>query len=180
MKTKSKLGPKILKVIVSMFGIGFTVFSLMILNVIVSDFEYVGLIVFLMMSMFALLFSFYGFESLRQIIVLPDQKVIEVVYFGVFRKRFENGEILGFRAYPFSNRIGTYSGILLEFINGLQIQLSEFDTKNFKEIKSVLSCFVEYKKDLNLKISTKFNKFLLAYGVLIVLLMVIGKIFDLK
>ena len=178
MKTKTKIGPKILKIIVLIFGIGFAIFSLMILNVIISNFEFIGLIVFLLMSMFALLFSFYGFESLRQIIVIPDQKVIEIVYLGFIRKRFENAEVLGFRSYPFSNRIGNYSGILLEFINGQQIQLSEFDTRNFNEIRTVISTFVEIKKDLKLKIWTKFNKILLAYGLLTILLLITGKLLD--
>ena len=180
MKTKSKIGPKFLKIIVSIFGIGFAIFSMMILNIIISHFEFIGLIVFMMMSMFALMFSFYGLESIRQIVVRPDQKIIEIVYLGVFRKRFENSEISGFCSYPFSNRIGTYAGILLEFINGKQIQISEFDTRNFKEIETVISSFVESKKDLKLKIWTKFNKILLGYAVFMILLMIIGKLLNLK
>ena len=71
-----------------------------------------------------------------------------------------------------------YSGILLEFINGQQIQLSEFDTRNFNEIRTVISTFVEIKKDLKLKIWTKFNKILLAYGLLTILLLITGKLLD--
>lgn len=179
MKTKSKIRPNFLKIIILIFGIGFALFSMFILNVIISDFKFIGLIVFLLISMFAILFSFYGLESLRQIIVIPDQKVIEIVYLGIFRRRFENAEILGFCSYPFINRIGTYSGILLEFISGQQIQLSEFDTKNFEVIKTEISSFVVFKKDLKLKIWTKFNKILLVYGLLTILLMIIGKLLNL-
>ena len=48
----------------------------------------------------------------------------------------------------------------------------------FADYRTVISTFVEIKKDLKLKIWTKFNKILLAYGLLTILLLITGKLLD--
>jgi hypothetical protein len=176
MKTKYKIGPTLIKVIISILGISSLIFTIMVLRALLSDFDFIGLLVFTLILMFTLLIVNYSVTSLKQIVVRPDQQIIEIVYLGIFKKRYSKMEIIGFRSYSFLNRIGTYQGILIEFKNGTQMQISEYDIKNFNEIQIAVSTFVEYNKDLKLVLWTKFNKFLLVLGIVSVVIMIIGKL----
>jgi hypothetical protein len=179
MKTKLKAGPIIISIIISIFGIGSLFFTILILRALLLDFDFIGLLVFTLIFMFALLTVNYSATSLKQIVVRPDQRTIEIIYWGIYKVKFSKMEIIGFRSYPLYNRIGSFQGILLEFKNGKQIQISEYDIKNLKDIQAAISTFVEYKKDLKLSLWTKINMFLLALGIFSIGIMIIGKLLGL-
>lgn len=178
MKAKVKIGPTIVRFFILMLGLVFALFSAKILLLLIFKFEFIGLIVFMMMLLFALVFLFFGHSCLSQIIVNQDERSLEIVYLSILRIHKKDSSISGYCVYPFNNGIGTYSGILLELNGGKQIQLSEFDIKNFKEIETAISTFVKYKKDIKLRIWTKFNKILLVIAILLVILMIFGKMPD--
>jgi hypothetical protein len=151
----------------------------MILRVILLEFELIGLLVFLMISMFSSMFLYYGLSSLKQFVFDPNHKTIEIIYLGMFKRIIVEDEVKGFCSFPFVNRIRTYEGILLELKNQKQYQLSEFDIKNFKEIQLAISSFIIYKKDLRLRIWTNFNKALVVISALVLFLLIFSKILSL-
>jgi hypothetical protein len=176
MNSKAKIFPTIVKVFVLILGLGFAVFALLILDVLLTDFEYIGLLVLTAISLFSILFLSYSINSLRYIEIDNNHKYLKVIYLGFYKVSYDKSSILGYCSYPFSNRIGTYPGILLEFTNGKQIQLSEFDIKNFKEIEDSISSFIDYKNDIKLKYWTKTNKILVIIGGMAIVMMILGKI----
>jgi hypothetical protein len=128
------------------------------------------------MSMVTLLFLNYGISSLKNIIIKPDQGIIEIVYLGLFKITYEITSVKGYCNYRFSNRIRNYPGILIEFKSGKQVQISEFDINNFAEVKSSIENLVSYDKNLKLTIWTGFNKFLALFGIIMILFMIVGKL----
>ena len=176
MKTKPKIGPLILKIILFLIGLGFSAFTSIIFLKLLSDFEYIGGLVFLMMLMVTLMFLNYSISSLKQFTIKPEQGIIEIGYLGLFKTIYDISSIEGYCNYRFSNRIRNYPGILIEFKNGLQVQISEFDIRNFAEVESSIESFVSYNKNLKLLIWTRFNKFLALFGLLLILLMIFGKL----
>lgn len=176
MKTIPKIGPMILKIIVLLIGLGFATLTSMILFKLSTEFDYIGFLVFLMMLMATLMFLNYGLSTIRQFTIRSDQGIIELVYLGLFKTIYEITSIKGYCNYRFSNRIRNYPGILIEFKNGKQVQISEFDIKNFTEVKSSIECFVSYNKNLKLILWTRFNKFLALFGIIMILFMILGKL----
>jgi hypothetical protein len=176
-KSKAKFGPTLLKLFLVLLGTAFAIFCMVILNTLIDDFEFVGLTGFLIFSMIAFMTLYFGITSLRTIIVDPDRKLINIVYPWVWRTTLTETDIKGFNTYPFTNNIGTYKGILVELQNGKQFQLSEFDIRNFNEIKEAISKFIERNKQLKLNMWTNLNKSVFIYMGLFVALMGLGELF---
>ncbi len=176
-KSKSKFGPTLLKFFLLCIGIGFAVFCFLILNRIVNDFEFIGLIAFLMFSLFAFMGLYFGITSLRTVIVDSDRRTVDIVYLWFSRTTLTETEIDGFSSYPFTNNIGTYRGILVQLHNGKQFQLSEFDIKNFEEIKDAISVFIKQDSHIKLNFWTSLNKYAFMYMGLVLVLLGLGKVF---
>ena len=174
-RSKPKIGPTLLKLFLLCLGIGFAVFCSMILNLIIHDFEFIGLTAFLMFSLIAFMGLYFGVTSLRTVIVDTDRRTVDIVYLWFWRRTLTEADIAGFNTYPFINRIGTYSGILVQLQNGKQFQLSEFDIKNFTEIKHAMTSFIEQKNELKLNIWTSLNKAVFVYIGIFIIFMGIGK-----
>lgn len=156
MKPKYKLGPIILKIFILLLGIAFAVFSIMMLKVIIINFKFVGVFVFIMISWFASIFLLYGINVLKSITIDLNNKTIELSYLGLFKKQYNISSIKGFCNYPYINRLNIYEGILIEFENGRQFQMNTFEISNFKELQLEISRFVKQRKDLKIKIWNDF------------------------
>jgi hypothetical protein len=176
-RSRAKIGPTLLKLFLVFLGTAFTIFCTLILNTLFEDFEFVGLLAFLMFSMMAFIGLYFGITSLRIIIVDTERKHINIIYLWFWRTTLTKSDIRGFNTYPFTNNIGTYNGILVELRSGKQIQLSEFDIRNFDAIKEAIATFVEWDNQLKLNMWTKLNKSALIYLGLFIALMGLGKLF---
>ncbi|QCK15593.1 hypothetical protein [Mangrovivirga cuniculi] len=176
-KSKAKIGPTLLKLFLLLLGTAFAIFSTMILNNLLEDFEFIGLTVFLMFSIIAFMGLYFGTTSLRTVIIDPERKLINIVYLWFWRTTLTESDIKGYITYPFSNNIGTYQGILIELQNGKQFQLSEFDIKNFSNIKEAISKFIHQNSQLKLNIWTNLNKFAFVYMGIFIALLGLGKLF---
>jgi len=176
-KSKAKFGPTLLKLFLVLLGTAFAIFCTLILNTLIEDFEFIGLTAFLMFSMIAFMGLYFGTTSLRTVIIDPDRKLINIVYLWFWRTTLTESDIKGYNTYPFTNNIGTYQGILVELQNGKQFQLSEFDIKNFSDIKEAISKFIHQNNQLKLNIWTNLNKYAFVYMGLFIALLGLGKLF---
>ncbi|WMN07870.1 hypothetical protein QYS48_30170 [Marivirga arenosa] len=175
-KSKAKFGPTLLKFFLVLLGTGFATFCVLILNTLIADFEFIGLTAFLIFSLFAFMGLYFGTSSLRTVIIDPEHKLINIVYLGFWRTTLTASDIKGFNTYPFTNNIGTYQGVLVELQNGKQFQLSEFDIKNFSDIKNAIAQFIEQNNQLKLNMWTNLNKSAFIYMGLFIILMLTGQL----
>ena len=130
-----------------------------------------------MFSMIAFMGLYFGTTSLRTVIIDPERKLINIVYLWFWRTTLTESDIKGYNTYPFTNNIGTYHGILVELQNGKQFQLSEFDIKNFSDIKEAISKFIQQNNQLKLNMWTIINKYAFIYVGLFIVLLGLGKLF---
>jgi hypothetical protein len=178
MKSKNKIGPLILKLTVLTLGLGLGGFCLLMLSVIIQEFVMAGLIAILVIGFISITTLHLGVNSLKTINIDIERKTLTIRHLGLFETLFTVDKIKGYNRWPFSNRFGTYKGTLIETNDGRQIHLTEFDTKNYKEIRDAVATFVQKNNDIRLKMWTTFNKSAIVFGTVMILFMIIVKIME--
>ena len=175
-KSKQKIIPVFLKTLLLVIGIGFGLLALVMIEIVLTDFALIGLIGAIMFMMFSSGSIFFGIRSLRTVVADKNSKSIDLVLFGIFRQTIFYSDIKGICSYPFTNNLGSYDGLLIELLNGQQIQFSAFDIRNFEDLKTELLEFIPTDNQLKLNIWTSFAKTFVIICLALVLIMLLGKL----
>ncbi|EJF11248.1 hypothetical protein, partial [Pontibacter sp. BAB1700] len=116
-------------------GIGALIMSLLFVNIITKDFDTAGLVASLVFSMLAMAFIYVGLDAVKAVTVDPNNKILKVSYLGIYIQVISQNEILGFTLKPFTNKLGTFRGTLIQTKKNKQVQFSELDYQNYADLE---------------------------------------------
>ncbi len=109
--------------------------SSLFVNILAKDFNTAGLVASLVFSMLAMGFIYVGLDAVKAITVDPKNKILKVSYLGIYSQVIRQEEILGFALRPFTNKLGTFKGTLVQTRKNKQVQFSEFDYRNYADLE---------------------------------------------
>ena len=120
-------------------GLGFSIFSAMVLCQLLKEFNLTGLTGFSFYLFFGIMGLAIGLSGTKKIIVDPEKKTIVVQGFCLVKNTYYFQELLGCKSFRFRNKWRSYSALFVQLTDSRQFAFTAQDFVNFKEIASVVS-----------------------------------------
>lgn len=156
-------------------GIGALLLSVLLLNLIVNDFDTVGLVAALVFSMLAMGFLYVGLDAVKAVTIDPHNKILKVSYLGIYSQVIRHDEIESFALKPFTNKLGTFRGTLVQTKKNKQVLFSEFDYQNYADLEDVVKEIAPFDDTIQINYFPPFAKIFYVYAGLVFVLIIVLK-----
>lgn len=150
--TQLKILSTTLSVYLLLSGIAFSAFSYLITISIIHNFDFTGLTAFCIFTAFSIIFIYGGLINLNRIYVDVQHNniLISTAYF--LNNIITRQNSLGLKSYIHRNKFTSYKAFFIEMENGSQYCFTEFQIKNFDEIRKSVGKVIPYDKGLKRRI----------------------------
>jgi hypothetical protein len=152
MKTKRKIGATLLKIICLGLGVLIGIFCILFWFFTVRDFSGISLVMTLCFSVFSVISISLGSGMLKTIRIDETTKIISKTTLKVLKKEWRSSEITGYKIEAYVTKYGDFERILIGAEDGDQIHIFSFGTKNYAEVKDVITSIYRINSEL------KFNQ----------------------
>ena len=145
---KTKLGSNLIKLFSLVMGTICWALSLLVLYIIIDNFDTVGLVLLITFSALAVAAVSLGIKVFRTICIDANSKAIKIKYFGLFETLWTNDLIKGQKAFSRWTKLGIVHKTIIETIDGRQLGFTNFEIKDYEETKDIISTTFQLKEEI--------------------------------